>query len=184
MNADAESTAMTDTARSPMSRLSIMMFLQYAIWGAWLPLFFPFLLNHRGLAVGQVGNLIAIGAVGALFAPFIAGQIADRWFNTERFLGISHLIGGVLVWLLASAETFSSLAVLSLLYGLVYAPTLPLTNSLAFHHLSDRDRQFGKVRVWGTVGWIFVGIGIGQVELIEKLGGVDEVELMHARHGK
>lgn len=154
--------AVTDSTRSPMSRLSIMMFLQYAIWGAWLPLFFPFLLNHRGLAVGQVGNLIAIGAVGALFAPFIAGQIADRWFNTERFLGISHLAGGVLVWLLASAETFSSLAVLSLLYGLVYAPTLPLTNSLAFHHLSDRDRQFGKVRVWGTVGWIFVGIGIGQ----------------------
>ena len=103
LNADAESMGVAGAARttSPMSRLSIMMFLQYAIWGAWLPLFFPFLLNHRGMPVGQVGNLIAIGALGALFAPFIVGQIADRWFNTERFLGISHIIGGVLVYVAA-----------------------------------------------------------------------------------
>jgi nucleoside transporter len=147
---------------SPTLRLSVMMFLQYAIWGAWLPLFYPFLLNNRHMEVLQVGNLIAIGAIGALFAPFIAGQIADRWFNTEHFLAISHLAGAVLVWLMASADTYGELAVLSLLYGLIYAPTLSLTNSLAFHHLADRDRDFGKVRVWGTVGWIVVGIGMAQ----------------------
>ena len=147
---------------STNSRLSIMMFLQYAIWGAWLPLFWPFLKNHRGLEDGQIGTLFSIGAVGALFAPFIAGQIADRWFNTEKFLAISHVIGAALVWQLATAESYNSLLVFSILYSLVYAPTLPLTNSLAFHHLADRDRDFGKVRVWGTVGWIAVGIGIGQ----------------------
>ena len=90
---------------SKTSKLSVMMFLQYAIWGAWLPLFWQFLLNHRGLEHGQIGTLFSIGAVGALFAPFIAGQIADRWFNTEKFLAISHMIGAVLVWQLAVLMT-------------------------------------------------------------------------------
>lgn len=164
-------------------RLSVMMFLQYAIWGAWLPLFFPFLLNHRHMEVSQVGNLIAIGAIGALFAPFIAGQIADRWFNTEHFLAISHLAGAVLVWLMASADSYANLAVLSLLYGLIYAPTLSLTNSLAFHHLADRDRDFGKVRVWGTVGWIIVGIGMAQWLLYRHTPeGLDGEAVMAAQY--
>src|SRR5262245_17735556 len=144
------------------ARLSVMMFLQYAIWGAWLPLFAQFLTQHRHFSGSQTGNLFAIGAVGALFAPFIAGQIADRWFNTERFLAFSHVAGGILVWQLANVTTYSGFIVFGLLYSLIYAPTLPLTNSLAFHHLPDRDRDFGRVRVWGTVGWIVVGIGIGQ----------------------
>ncbi|MBI4568075.1 MAG: MFS transporter [Planctomycetes bacterium] len=149
-------------SRGVVTRLSVMMFLQYAIWGAWLPLFFGFLKNHRSLTGGQIGNLFAISALGALAAPFVAGQIADRWFNTERFLGISHLVGAALVWQLGRVETYNELLLFGLLYSLVYAPTLPLTNSLAFHHLPDRDRDFGKVRVWGTIGWIVVGIGMGQ----------------------
>jgi MFS family permease len=74
-------------------RLSAMFFLQYAIWGAWLPILMPFLL-YRKFTGDEIGNIFAIGAVGAIFAPFIAGQIADRYFSTERFLGISHLVGG------------------------------------------------------------------------------------------
>src|ERR1051326_1877605 len=135
-------------------RLSVMMFLQYAIWGAWLPLFFAFLTEHRHFQPFQAGLLFSIGAIGALVAPFISGQIADRWFNTEKFLGISHLLGAVLMWQLAVVESWNGFVVFSLLYSLIYAPTLPLTNSIAFHHLPDRDRDFGKVRVWGTIGWI------------------------------
>jgi len=146
----------------PIGRLSVMMFLQYAIWGAWLPLLWPFLTEHREMSPEQVGNMFAIGALGAIIAPFIAGQIADRWFATEKFLALSHIIGGVLVWQLASIETYSSFLVFSLFYSLVYSPTLPLTNSLAFHNLDDIDKDFGRVRVWGTVGWIAVGIAIGQ----------------------
>ncbi len=138
------------------------MFLQYAIWGAWLPLLWPFLSGHRGFEASQIANMFAVGAIGAIVAPFIAGQIADRWFNTEKFLAISHILGGILVWKLASLETYSDFLKFSLAYSLVYSPTLSLTNSLAFHHLPDRDRDFSKVRVWGTVGWIAVGIGIGQ----------------------
>jgi nucleoside transporter len=139
-----------------------MMFLQYAIWGAWLPILLPFLSGVRGFEPSEIADMFAVGAIGAIVAPFVAGQIADRLFNTERFLGISHLLGGLLVWQLAWLESYSSFLVFSLLYSLVYSPTLSLTNSLAFHHLPDRDRDFGRVRVWGTVGWIAVGIGVGQ----------------------
>src|SRR5262245_1787543 len=83
-------------------RLSVMMFLQYAIWGAWLPLLWPFLAGHRGFSPGQIGDMFAVGAIGAILAPFIAGQIADRYFATERFLGLSHLVGAILIWQLAN----------------------------------------------------------------------------------
>src|SRR3954463_2132971 len=143
-------------------KLSIMMFLQYAIWGAWLPLMFPYFTEFRGFTAQQISIIAAIGAAGALVAPFIAGQIADRYFNTERFLGVSHLIGAVLIWIMADVKSFYVLMTLSFFYALLYTPTLALTNSLAFSHLPDRDRDFGKVRFWLTVGWIVVGIGIGQ----------------------
>lgn len=144
------------------TRLSVMMFLQYAIWGAWLPLLWSFLHTHRGFSPSQIGDMFAVGAVGAIVAPFVAGQIADRWFSTEKFLGISHILGGVLVWQLATLETYRGFLLFSLAYSLIYSPTLSLTNSLSFHNLADRDRDFGKVRLWGTIGWIAVGIGIGQ----------------------
>ena len=143
-------------------RLSAMMFLQYAIWGAWLPILYPFLMGYRGFTADQCGLILAAGAAGAIVGPFIAGQLADRHFSTERVLAFSHLVGALLVWLLSGTDSFSIFAGISLVYGLIYAPTLSLTNSLAFHHLPDRDRDFGKVRLWGTVGWIFAGIAIGQ----------------------
>jgi len=139
-----------------------MMFLQYAIWGAWLPLLWPFLSNHRGLSGDQIGHMFMVGAVGAIVAPWVAGQIADRYFSTQKFLAVSHLVGGVLVWQLAWLESYWSFLAFSLVYSFVYAPTLSLTNSISFHHLPDRDRDFSRVRVWGTVGWIAVGLAIGQ----------------------
>jgi nucleoside transporter len=150
----------SETALLP--RLSVMMFLQYAIWGAWLPFLWSFLAGYRHMQPAQIGNMFAAGAVGAIIGPFIAGQVADRWFATEKFLALSHLVGAALVWQLASIESYSGFLEFSLVYGMVYAPTLALTNSLAFHHLPDRDAQFGKVRLWGTFGWIVVGLAMGQ----------------------
>lgn len=156
-------------------KLSAMMFLQYAIWGAWLPLLYPYLKNHMKFADGDIGNMFAVGAIGAILAPFIAGQIADRFFRTERFLALSHLAGAAVVWQLASIEpgegAVNQFLIFSLIYSLIYSPTLSLTNSLSFHHLPDRDRDFGRVRVWGTVGWIAVGIFFGQYLLKEYAGG-------------
>jgi len=165
MHSDSTESAAAN-ASVPMSldlnmRLSLMMFLQYGIWGAWLPILYPFLLGYRGFTLDQCGLILAAGAVGAIIGPFIAGQIADRHFATERFLAFSHLGGAVLVWFLSGVADFKTFLGLSLVYGLIYAPTLALTNSLAFHHLPDRDRDFGRVRLWGTIGWIAVGIGMG-----------------------
>lgn len=142
-------------------RLSLMMFLQYAIWGAWLPFLWSFLSHYRGMNGDEIGYMFAAGAVGAIVGPFLAGQMADRWFATEKMLGVSHLIGAVLIWQLASIESFNGFLIFSLLYGMVYSPTMPLTNSLAFHHLPIVERDFGRVRLWGTFGWIAVGIGMG-----------------------
>jgi len=144
------------------SRLSVMMFLQYAIWGAWLPILWPFLADFRGFDEQQIGTMFMVGAIGALVAPFVAGQIADRFFATQKFVGISHLVGAALMWQLGSIESYHGFLWFSLAYSIVYCPTMPLTNSLAFHHLPDRDRDFGQVRLWGTVGWIVVGIAVGQ----------------------
>ena len=138
-----------------------MMFFQYAIWGAWLPILYPFLL-WRGFTPGEISAAFAVGAMGAIIGPFIAGQVADRWFATEKFLAFSHFAGAVLVWFLADISEPGTFLMVSFLYGLIYAPTLALTNSLAFHHLTDRDRQFGPIRLWGTIGWIAVGIAMGQ----------------------
>ena len=111
------------------TRLSIMMFLQFAIWGAWLPILYPFLLGHRGFNLDQVGSILAAGAVGAIIGPFIAGQLADRYFSTEKLLAASHLIGAALVFVLATVDGFWPFLLISVVYGLVYAPTLALTNS-------------------------------------------------------
>ncbi len=164
-------TLSTSTSRMGLglgSRLSFMMFLQYAIWGAWLPILYPFLMGYREFSLDQTGSCLAAGAVGAIFGPFIAGQLADRLISTEKLLGISHLIGAGLIYWLGQIdtgvveETYKQFLWISFIYGFVYAPTLALTNSLAFHHMPDRDRDFGIVRLWGTLGWIIAGIAVGQ----------------------
>jgi nucleoside transporter len=144
------------------TRLSVMMFLQYAIWGAWLPILFPYMMGELKFTSDQCSNIFAAGAAGAIVGPFIAGQFADRFFSTEKFLAFSHLLGAVLVWFLASVRDANSFLWLSAVYGIVYAPTLALTYSISFHHLEDRDRDLGRVRLWGTIGWIAAGIVVGQ----------------------
>lgn len=171
------------TPQSPrplMVRLSAMMFLQYAIWGAWLPILYPYLLGHVKFSLEQVGSILAAGAVGAIFGPFIAGQIADRHFATEKFLGMSHIVGAILVYFLAGTSDFTAFLIISTLYGLVYAPTMALTNSLCFHHLTDRDRQFGPIRLWGTIGWIAAGIAMGQWLLIKHTPAGAEAAIVAA----
>lgn len=139
-----------------------MMFLQYAVWGAWLPvagryLSAPVADGGLGFSGTQIGLILGLaGSIGAIASPFIAGQFADRYFRTERFLGFLLAVGGVVKWVTAGRTDYDSWLWLSILYSVVYMPTLALSNSMAFAHLTDRDRQFPKVRVWGTIGWIAV----------------------------
>jgi nucleoside transporter len=146
--------------KSHVGRLSIMMFLQYAVWGAWLPLAARYLTapvadGGLGFTGTQMGLILGLaGSIGAVAAPFIAGQLADRHFSTERFLAALLAIGGVIKWVTASQTGYGAWLLLSIAYSVVYMPTLALSNSMAFANLDDRERQFPKVRVWGTIGWI------------------------------
>jgi nucleoside transporter len=141
-------------------RLSGMMFLQYAVWGFWLPILARYLQalpeeGGLGFTPGQVAVILGLAASsGAITAPFLAGQFADRYFATEKFLSALLIIGGIILWIVSFQTTFIAWLVLSVLYSVVYQPTIALTNSLAFSHLSDADAEFPRVRVWGTIGWI------------------------------
>ena len=137
-----------------------MMFLQYALWGAWLPVTARYL--SAGVAEGglgfsgsEIGMILGLaGSIGAVAAPFIAGQIADRYFSTERILAALVIIGGVVKWITAYQTDYSAWLVLSIIYSVVYMPTLALSNSITFAHMKDPDSDFPKIRVWGTIGWI------------------------------
>lgn len=148
-------------ASAIIPRLSLMMFLEFAIQGAWLPLLFGFLHNHRHIDQKTVGNILAIGAIGAMLSPLIAGQIADRYLNAERVMALCHFIAAGIVFRIAYATDPTELYIHSFLYGLFLTPTLALVNAISFRHLPDRGRDFGKVRVWGTAGWVVSGITVG-----------------------
>lgn len=137
--------------------LSIMMFLQFAVWGAW----FVVLANYAG-AMGfpgaLIGSIYATMPLGSMLSPIFVGQIADRYFSSEKLMAVLHLAGaGILYWMatITDGNTFYWAA---LLYALVYSPTLALTNSIAFTHLPDATRDFPSVRVLGTIGWIVAGL--------------------------
>lgn len=138
-----------------------MMFLQYAIWGAWAPVLWPYLTaaspNGLGMTDPQAAFIFGLLPLACILAPFTGGQIADRWMPTQWFLAIAQLVGGVFLLIAAKTQGFTNMLVLLALYSLLYAPTLALTNSLAFHHLKS-EKEFGSIRVWGTIGWIVAGL--------------------------
>lgn len=145
-------------ASAPTVRLSVMMFLQYAIWGAWTTALGDYLFNQLGFTGQQTGAIFGCLWLACMFAPFIGGQVADRWLPTQYFLAVAHLLGAGLLYLTAMQTDFAPMWGWMLLYSVCYAPTLALTNSICFHNLRDAERQFGRVRLWGTAGWICAGL--------------------------
>ncbi|MBM4048175.1 MAG: MFS transporter [Planctomycetes bacterium] len=135
-------------------KLSAMMFLQYAIWGAWAVALAGYLVKHCGFNGQQVGWIYAVFPLANLVVPFTAGQIADRWLPSQVAIALFHLLGGVLFFVLGFQHSFGPMIVLMFAYCLLFAPTLALTNSLAFRNLGDPQRDFGPIRMWGTIGWI------------------------------
>ncbi|MEC7798959.1 MAG: MFS transporter [Candidatus Neomarinimicrobiota bacterium] len=142
------------------TRLGTMMFLQFAIWGAWLPLTARYLSasiaeGGLGFSGSEIGMILGLaGSIGAIVSPFIAGQFADRYFSTERILSFLVITGGIVKWYTATRTDYESWLWLSILYSVLYMPTLALSNSVAFSHIDDAENTFPKIRVWGTIGWI------------------------------
>ena len=136
------------------------MFLQYALWGAWLPVTARYLSasvaeGGLGFTGSQIGMTLGLaGSIGAVMAPFIAGQIADRYFSTERILAFLVTAGGVVKWITSYQTEYSAWLVLSIIYSVLYMPTLALSNSITFSHIDDQENDFPKIRIWGTLGWI------------------------------
>jgi len=137
-------------------RLATMMFLQYFVPGATLPILSHYLKNYLHFEPYQVGLIMAMPAVAAFVAPFASSHIADRFIRSERMLGLCHLLAGGVMLLLSQQTTFWGFLGVYFLYGLLFTPTFGLTNTVALHHVPDARRDFGGIRMWGTVGWVAV----------------------------
>lgn len=156
-------------------RLSAMMFLQYAIWGIWAPILalhlgkLPGFLAPDGSVDGtKIGLIYMTLPIASIIAPFIGGQIADRYFAAQRFLGVSQILGGVLLLIVTQMTSFWGVFGGMLAYNLIYAPTIAISNSISFQHWPND--QFSKLRVWGSIGWIVIGwvFGILWMQYIGK----------------
>jgi nucleoside transporter len=145
------------------ARLSVMMFLQFFIWGCWFVTLGTFLGANFQASGAQTGLAFSTQSWGAIIAPFIIGLIADRYFHAERILAVLHLLGALLMYQMFRAPDFARFYPYVLAYMIAYMPTLALVNSISFRQLTDPSRQFSFVRVWGTIGWIVAGLVISFV---------------------
>lgn len=164
-------------------RLSLMMFLQFFIWGAFFVTMGAYLLEAFSGEEGLntiIGSAYATHNWAGLLAPVFVGLIADRYFNAERVNGVSHIIGAGLLWYAASVTDPGVFIWVMLSYFMLYMPTLALVNAISFANMSDPDNEFPKVRVWGTIGWILAGFIVAQTVLgfldIPLLGWITGVE--------
>ena len=142
--------------KSPAAKkLFIMMVLEFFIWGAWLPLIWGYMgkdgLNFTDLQITWVGSAFAIASV---LGIFFSNQFADRHFAAEKFMAFSHLVGGLAILGMFWAKDFATFFSLMLIHSLLYVPTISVSNSIAFTHLKDAQKEFGLVRMGGTIGWI------------------------------
>ena len=159
---------MNPTHNSPatMVRLAIMMFLQFFVWGA----FFVTMGGYLGIIFKDkeglntiIGDIYSTQPWAALFAPLIVGFVADRLFNKERVNGVLQILGGVVLWYSASITDSPTMFFYTMLvYFLLYMPTLALVNAITFQNVASVERDFPKLRLWGTIGWIVAGLVVAQ----------------------
>lgn len=142
-------------------QLSLMMFLEFFIWGGWFVTMGTYLGKSLNATDFQIGAAYGTQALGAIIAPFVIGLIADKFFAAQKILGILHLAGAGLMYYMSTLDNFSSFYPFLLIYMILYMPTLALVNSVSFKQVSNAEKQFSYIRVWGTVGWIVAGLIIG-----------------------
>ena len=138
-------------------QLSLMMFLEFFIWGGWFVTLGTFLGNNLEATGAQSAMAFSTQSWGAIIAPFIIGLIADKFFNAERILGVLHLVGAFLMYQMSQTTDFAAFYPYVLGYMIAYMPTLALVNSVAFRQMNNPSKDFGWIRVFGTVGWIAAG---------------------------
>ncbi len=148
-------------------KLSLMMLLQYFIWGAWyvtMGTYMSEFLQSSGIQIGAAYSALAIAT---MISPFFIGLVADRFFAAQKIMGVLHLAGASLLYLATTISSTNAFYWVILVYSLLYMPTIALSNSIAFHQMTDPGKQFPWIRVFGTLGWILAGLMIGFLD-IEK----------------
>ena len=177
---------MTTTSRSIKGQLFIMMVLEFFIWGVWLPLIFGYL-PSLGYSPGQQSLILNAFPVASIIGMFFSNQWADRRFVPEKFLAFSHLVGGLAILGCGFTKDFTAFFVLMLVHCLLYVPTISITNSIAFTHMKDPEREFGVVRMGGTLGWIlaawpftFIFVNWNAVHAVASHGFIDWVGTVFA----
>jgi nucleoside transporter len=150
-------------------KLSIMMFMEFFVWGAWYVT-----VGNYMAEIGMTGAIYwayTVGPIGAIISPFFLGMIADRFFATEKVLGVMHILGGIFIFcapFVAEGGSAPLFIVMLLLHMLCYMPTVGLANTLAFHHLTNQEKEFPMIRVFGTIGWIVANIVVSYVLSADK----------------
>lgn len=139
-------------------QLSVMMFLEFFIWGGWFVTLGTFLGSNLQADGAKIGQVFSTQSWGAIIAPFIIGLIADRYFNAEKILGILHLAGAGLMYMMYSSDNITVFYPYVLGYMILYMPTLALVNSVSFKQMKDPEKEFSSIRLFGTVGWIVAGL--------------------------
>jgi len=170
---------MSSTESSPKGRLFFMMVLEFFIWGAWLPLIFGYL-PSLGFTPGQQSLILNAFPVASIVGMFFSNQWADRKFNPEKFLAFSHLVGGLAILGCGFTKEFLPFFLLMLVHCLLYVPTISITNSIAFANMKNPEKEFGIVRMGGTIGWIlaawpftFIFVNWAAVDAAHPAGLVD-----------
>lgn len=141
-------------------KLSVMMLLEYFVWGAWYVTMSTYMATFLGSSGIQIGAAYSALAIATMISPFLVGMVADRFFAAQRIMGVFHLAGGALLYFATYIENNTAFYWIILLYSLMYMPTIALSNSIAFHQMSDPGKQFPWIRVFGTLGWILAGLMI------------------------
>ncbi|HCT3930324.1 TPA: MFS transporter [Citrobacter koseri] len=152
-------------------RLSLMMFLQFFIWGSW-SVTLGLVMTQYNMSL-LIGDAFSAGPIASILSPFVLGMLVDRFFASQKVMAVMHVAGAAILWFVPQALVAQNGALLiGLLFGytLCYMPTLALTNNIAFHSLSDKDKTFPIVRVFGTIGWIVAGIFIGVTGISDTTG--------------
>ena len=142
-------------------QLSLLMFFQFFIWGAWFVTMGTFLSQVFNSTGSELSLAYETQSIGAIIAPFIIGLIADKYFAAQKVLGTIHLFGAFLLYNAGVSENFSHFYPYILIYMLLYMPTLALANSVAFRQMKDPSKEFAPIRIFGSIGWIIAGLLIG-----------------------
>jgi nucleoside transporter len=149
-------------------RLSFMMFLNFFVWGGWYVTMGTYLKSIPNITDVQVGIAYGSQSLGAIIAPFVIGLIADRYFAAQNILGVLHVAGAFILYYLSTITSFSSFYPALLIYMILFMPTLALVNAVSFKQIHNPEKDFAKIRVWGTIGWIVAGLIIAWLSWEQK----------------